>query len=211
MSAADSAGQIGSWIDVLGRFARGEFSVRLDTAVEDAVMERVRVAVNDCLAVGQTRLEAMHHTSMELAMGVGECFSVLAEMRKGNFEALVSADALGSSEELVAKLGSALNETVKDIRLLHQRQDRQEMTIRELAVPILQIWEGVILAPLIGTIDSRQAVEIMEKVLRAIVDWKSQHVILDLTGVEIVDTRTADHLIKIVRSAQILGARCILT
>ncbi|MBI4861832.1 MAG: STAS domain-containing protein [Candidatus Riflebacteria bacterium] len=107
--------------------------------------------------------------------------------------------------------GREFEEVSSLISTFRELTARQEMTIRELSMPVLQIWEGILLTPLIGVIDSRQAVDVMERVLNSVASSNSRYVILDLTGVEIVDTKTADHLIKIVQASEILGARCVLT
>ncbi len=65
--------------------------------------------------------------------------------------------------------------------------------------------------PVIGMVDSRRSVEMMETLLNEIVAHRSKYVILDITGVEIVDTRTADHFVKVMKSAELLGTRCVMT
>ena len=112
---------------------------------------------------------------------------------------------------MVAQLGKALNDVLPGLRAMQELTARQQLTIRELSTPILQIWEGVILLPIIGVIDTQRAFEIMENVLNSIVELNCSHVIIDLTGVETVDTRTADHIIKVVRAGQILGASFVLS
>lgn len=97
------------------------------------------------------------------------------------------------------------------LRQLKDLSDRQEMTIRELSTPVLQIWEEIIVVPIIGVVDTKRSLDIMDKLLSAVVELKSRYVILDLTGVDIVDTKTADYFLKIVRAAQLLGAQCVIT
>jgi rsbT co-antagonist protein RsbR len=65
--------------------------------------------------------------------------------------------------------------------------------------------------PLIGIIDSERASGMIERVLQEIVETRSQYLIVDLTGVDVIDTSTADHLLKIVKSTELLGARCVIT
>ena len=89
--------------------------------------------------------------------------------------------------------------------------ERQRSAIDELSTPVLQLWDGVIALPIIGVVDSRRSLAIMERLLSEIASRQSQYVILDITGVDIVDTRTADHFIKVVKAAGMLGASCILT
>jgi rsbT co-antagonist protein RsbR len=89
--------------------------------------------------------------------------------------------------------------------------EQQRMTIRELSTPILDLWDGVLTLPVVGIIDTQRAVEMTERLLSRIVETGARAVILDITGVEVVDTSTADHLVKLTRAAGLLGTRCIVT
>jgi rsbT co-antagonist protein RsbR len=73
------------------------------------------------------------------------------------------------------------------------------------------VWDGVLTVPVMGGLDSQRASALMERLLGAIVDSQTRHVILDLTAVDAVDTGTADHLIRIVRAVELLGARVVVT
>ncbi|RMH70038.1 MAG: STAS domain-containing protein [Gemmatimonadetes bacterium] len=88
--------------------------------------------------------------------------------------------------------------------------EEQQALMLELSTPVIQIWEGVLTLPLIGTIDSRRADQVMENILQSIVDHKAQIVILDITGVPLVDTEVANHMIKTVEAVRLLGAECII-
>ncbi|HEY0135861.1 MAG TPA: PAS domain-containing protein, partial [Nannocystis sp.] len=88
---------------------------------------------------------------------------------------------------------------------------RQQSAIRAMAAPIIQVWDGIITLPLIGNLDRDRAHEIMDRLLSEIVRRRSRHAILDLTGIEIVDTDTAEHLYRIVGAVRLLGARAVLS
>ena len=88
---------------------------------------------------------------------------------------------------------------------------RQAQEIIDLSTPIIQIWQGILIAPLIGTLDSRRTQVFMEDFLNAIEKSKSAVAIVDITGVPVVDTLTAQHLIEAVTAAKLLGARVLLT
>lgn len=88
--------------------------------------------------------------------------------------------------------------------------ERQNAMIRELATPIINIWNGVLCLPIIGTVDSVRIATIMETLLQAIVDQGARVAVIDLTGVDIVDTATADHLVRLFRAAQLLGAEGVV-
>lgn len=87
----------------------------------------------------------------------------------------------------------------------------QSRAISELSTPVIQIWDNVLAMPLIGEIDTRRAKEIMESLLEKIMETKSSYVLVDITGVPIVDTGVAESLIKTVDAARLLGAKCLLT
>ncbi len=89
--------------------------------------------------------------------------------------------------------------------------EQQRHTIRALSTPIIDLWDGVLTLPLVGTLDTRRTVEMTEQLLDRIVSTGAQDVIIDLTGVEVVDTMTADHLGKLTRAAALLGCRCTIT
>lgn len=88
---------------------------------------------------------------------------------------------------------------------------RQEEAIRALAAPIIEVWEGVLTLPLIGTVDSQRAADTMGRLLDTIIQKKASYTIIDLTGVELIDTATAEHLLRLVLAAELLGARCVIT
>ena len=76
--------------------------------------------------------------------------------------------------------------------------------------PIIQIWDGVLCLPVIGTVDGERASEIMQGLLEAIVKEQARYAIVDLTGVDVVDTSTADHLVQLLRAARVLGVEGVL-
>lgn len=88
--------------------------------------------------------------------------------------------------------------------------EAQQRVIRELAAPIIEVWDGVLALPMIGVVDSARTAEAMESLLEAISSRSARFAILDLTGVQVVDTKVADHLIKLVRAIQLLGAEGII-
>ncbi|MRG94070.1 STAS domain-containing protein [Polyangium spumosum] len=131
-------------------------------------------------------------------------------------------DALMQSDQATkADLAVALERVRKEVeeRALAERElrekleliARQEEAIRALSTPIIEVWDGVLSLPLFGVVDSQRAAEMMERLLDAITQKAATYAIIDLTGVEIVDTSTADHIGKLVRAAELLGARCIIT
>lgn len=88
---------------------------------------------------------------------------------------------------------------------------RLSTTVAELSTPILEIWDDVLALPVIGVVDSRRSAEMMERLLEEITRTQCRFVILDVTGVDVVDTSTADRFIRLVHAVELIGARCMLT
>lgn len=89
--------------------------------------------------------------------------------------------------------------------------ERMRGAMAELSTPILEVWDDVLALPVIGVVDSRRSADMMERLLREVEHKQCRFVIIDITGVEVIDTATADHFLKIVNAVGILGARCFLT
>jgi rsbT co-antagonist protein RsbR len=89
--------------------------------------------------------------------------------------------------------------------------NRQQQELLELSTPVVELWEGVLALPLIGTLDSARTQVVMESLLQAIVDTGSSIAIIDITGVPVVDTLVAQHLLKTVAAARLMGADCIIS
>jgi rsbT co-antagonist protein RsbR len=89
--------------------------------------------------------------------------------------------------------------------------ERQQAVIRDLETPVLKVWDQVLTLPMIGIVDSQRAARVMESLLDAVVRHAARFAILDLTGVEIVDTATASSLMGMIRAIRLLGAEGILT
>lgn len=104
--------------------------------------------------------------------------------------------------------------TARDVT--EQKKMREALTERakeilDVSTPVLQVWEGVVVAPFIGTLDTQRAQQFMERLLDKIVQTNSAVALLDVTGVPAIDTRTAQHLIETITSVRLLGAQAILT
>ena len=87
----------------------------------------------------------------------------------------------------------------------------QSEQLLELSTPVVKLWEGVVAVPLVGTLDSARAQVVMERLLQALVDTGSPYAIIDITGVPAVDTQVAQHLLKTVMAARLMGAECIVS
>jgi rsbT co-antagonist protein RsbR len=88
---------------------------------------------------------------------------------------------------------------------------RLQSAVTELSTPILEVWDGVLALPVIGVIDGQRSAEMMDKLLPAVEQRQCRFVIIDVTGVDVIDSDTADRLVKMTSAVELLGARCILT
>ena len=107
-----------------------------------------------------------------------------------------------------------ISETTRGERELRDKLDvieRQQHVIRAMATPIVEVWDGVLTLPIIGMVDSVRAAEIMDSLLSAVVRGRARFAVLDMTGVEVIDTSTASHLLGLTRSIRLLGAEGIIT
>jgi rsbT co-antagonist protein RsbR len=89
--------------------------------------------------------------------------------------------------------------------------DRQRLQLLEVATPVIKLWDGIVAVPLIGTLDSARSQVVMETLLESVVEQQARYAILDITGVPTVDSLVAQHLMKTVAAARLMGAECIVS
>lgn len=88
---------------------------------------------------------------------------------------------------------------------------RQQQELLELSTPVVKLWDGILALPIIGTLDSARTQVVMESLLQAVVQTNSRYAIIDITGVPTVDTLVAQHLLKTITAARLMGAECIIS
>jgi methyl-accepting chemotaxis protein len=88
---------------------------------------------------------------------------------------------------------------------------KRSLALLEMATPVTKIWDGVLLAPIVGFIDSKRAMDIMEKTLTTIAETRANTIVIDISGVAIVDTAVANHLIKITKAAVLMGCQSMIS
>ncbi|HSN87023.1 MAG TPA: STAS domain-containing protein [Thermoanaerobaculia bacterium] len=118
----------------------------------------------------------------------------LAEAKQQETRARMRAES--ANRELEAKL-----ETI----------EMQQAAIRELSTPIIEVWSGVLCLPVVGVVDSQRSAEMTETLLEMIVSKQARTAIVDITGIDVMDTKTADHFIKMARAVRLLGAECVIS
>ena len=147
-----------------------------------------------------------------------ETATFVLSLKRPLFEAL-RTDAGNDPAALAANVWSA-TELLDHLALLSMesymrtREEliaRQQQDMLELSTPVVKLWDGVLALPMIGTLDSSRTQVVMESLLQRIVETGADVAILDITGVPTVDTLTAQHLIKTVTAARLMGAECIIS
>ncbi len=120
-------------------------------------------------------------------------------------------DAIAEREqalELSARAEAEARELADD---LHHRIEAQRDAIHSMSTPIIQVWDDIVTMPVVGLVDSVRAADMKNALLETVARTGAKFAIVDLTGVDTVDTATADHLLKVMRAVGLLGARCIMT
>jgi rsbT co-antagonist protein RsbR len=124
------------------------------------------------------------------------------ETAKGVALSLEGAVAeLATRNEILERVERERNALVTQLRF----------AIDELSIPVIEVWENVLAIPIIGVVDSRRAADVMTRVLEEVAQKGAACVIIDVTGVDLIDTATAEHFTRIVRAVELIGARCMLT
>ncbi|HXS97058.1 MAG TPA: STAS domain-containing protein [Candidatus Limnocylindrales bacterium] len=147
-----------------------------------------------------------------------ETAAIVFSLKQPLFDALAAAygsDAAGlvkeiwTATQLLDRLGlltfEAYQKTREDIIA------RQQQEMMELSTPVVQLWDGILALPLIGTLDSARTQVVMETLLQQIVQTSASIAIIDITGVATVDTLVAQHLLKTVAAARLMGADCVIS
>jgi rsbT co-antagonist protein RsbR len=193
-----------------------EFIVLLSTGIESGDLEHVDAEpwrpLRDFLA-GISRSRGRQGFSPSETAGFVLAFKEplfvhLRRMLEGRDDGKLLADFWEVSR-LLDRLGLFTTEVHQAAREELIRHQGEEML--ELSTPVIELWDGVLAMPLIGTLDSSRTQVVMESLLQQIVATRSPIAILDITGVPTVDTLTAQHLLKTVAATRLMGAECIIS
>jgi rsbT co-antagonist protein RsbR len=162
-------------------------------------------------------------TEEELKRTIAEFFTVLRAVDGGELSMRIEVP-FADSEPM-----RALAETVNAIieRLVRIREgtqayqhdideqlatiDKQRAAIKELSTPMIEVWAGVLCVPIVGVMDSSRAADMTSALLSTVVEKTVRFTIIDITGIEAMDTRATDHFLRMARSVRLLGAECVLS
>jgi rsbT co-antagonist protein RsbR len=151
------------------------------------------------------------YTPAETAMFVFSFKYVLfSEILKANEQnPAIAAEEIVAATDLLDRLGlftTAVHQKTREAVIMRQQQE-----MLELSTPVVELWTGILALPLIGTLDSARTQIVMQNLLEAVVAKGADLAIIDITGVPTVDTLVAQHLLKTVAAARLMGAECIIS
>lgn len=201
MADADLRQQTAELLRLFAKSAQASSDVQSEAY--DSIKEYLKEIAKSRMNQGFTPAE----TSMFVLSLKQPVFHALREALKSNPTVLI--DEIWASGNLIDKL--ALITVDSAIGLREEIINRQQEEMLELSTPVVKLWDGVLALPLIGTLDSARTQVVMESLLSAIVQTNSQVAIIDITGVPTVDTLVAQHLIKTITAARLMGADCYLS
>jgi len=134
-------------------------------------------------------------------------FGAIRSTVKGSQDELF--ETIWAATELLDRLALVTTEAYMTTR--EELIARQQQELLELSTPVVKLWDGILALPIIGTLDSSRTQMVMENLLQTVVATNSKYAIIDITGVPTVDTLVAQHLLKTITAARLMGAECIIS
>jgi rsbT co-antagonist protein RsbR len=158
-----------------------------------------------------------------LLSNVADILIVLADVGSGDYSVRLQTDL--PDDHALGALYAGINEMIDSLATAQDRSNsyRQELeeklatidvqraAIRELSTPVMEVWDGVLCLPVVGVLDTGRSAEMTETLLRSIVEKGARAAIIDITGIQVMDTGTADHFLRMAKAVRLLGAECVLT
>jgi rsbT co-antagonist protein RsbR len=147
----------------------------------------------------------------------------LVNVAQGDCSTQLEVDLQGSNplsfllagiNDLIFTLGTEQEQSSVFRRELDERLatiEQQRSAIRSLSTPVIEVWRGVLCLPVVGVMDTQRSAEMTSALLTTIVEKGARYAIIDITGIEVMDTRTVDHFIRMAKAIRLLGAECALT
>jgi rsbT co-antagonist protein RsbR len=213
---------VDQWVELVAARSRG----RITKAELDTELPPILDALTEGARSGSTSIDA--DVFSELRALLTELSSSRA--RQGFSPSETASSVLSLKDAVLEAAGAGSDATSVDwlafSRLLDglalltfdvyvQARERiitqQAEDMLELSTPVVKLWDGIVAVPLVGTLDSARTQVVTEKLLQTLVDTESTHAIIDITGVPAVDTQVAQHLLKTVVAARLMGAECIIS
>lgn len=208
---------IGRWTELAAAGARGRISpeeMRREFADLFALILTVLTEADDSASVElRASLDELSRTRARDGFTPSETAIAVFALKEAVYELVADAaemvpEFLGLSQ-LLDDLGLRTFEAYSAAR--EQIISDQATAMLELSTPVVRLWEGIIAVPLVGTLDSARTQLVMERLLETLVATGAGHAVIDITGVPTVDTEVAQHLLKTVSAARLLGAECTIS
>ena len=159
----------------------------------------------------------------ELLESVADALLALSNVGFGDYETRLKIDPDDVSplaslyagiNEMIATLGSEQQKSrayQQDLEDKLATIEEQRAAIRDLSTPIIEVWDGVLCLPVVGVMDTSRSTEMTTSLLKAVTEKSARCTIIDITGIDVMDTRTVDHFMRMAKSVRLLGADCALT
>ncbi|ALG08348.1 anti-anti-sigma factor [Kibdelosporangium phytohabitans] len=232
----DNADQLGSflaeradllirrWVSLAAEPLRGRMSeAELDSELREvfpvlvtAVTSGSRDTRAEAYGPLRAMLEQMSRSRARLGFTPTETAAAVFALKQAVFEQIDQGDNSGASVADVVAFSVLLDALGLWTFECYARAREEVITqqaeqLLELTTPVVKLWSGVLAVPLVGTLDSARTQVVMEKLLEALVDTGAEQAIVDITGVLAVDTQVAQHLLKTVMAARLMGAECTIS
>jgi rsbT co-antagonist protein RsbR len=212
-----------SWTEQVAQTLRGRLShpeLRRQTSdLRRSLQEALQAGAVDLASPAADELRAqLHELSAHRArqgFTATETAVSIYALKDAILAVLRSADGGGSLDQFAAISSfidaASLFTFDSYVRAREELISDQAEQLLELSTPVVKLWEGVVAVPLVGTLDSARAQVVMERLLQTLVDTGSPYAIIDITGVLAVDTQVAQHILKTVVAARLMGADCLIS
>jgi rsbT co-antagonist protein RsbR len=213
---------LAAWIEITGSRLRGRAT--------RAELEREQASLLDAIASGLAKGAPLQAGAEEFAEVRGLLSELSRARARQGFSPTETSTAVFALKEAVLSVVGEGPDAYQDFFAFSKLIDgfglftfemyatareqiitEQNEQLLELSTPVVKLWEGVVAVPLVGTLDSARTQVVMEKLLQTLVDTGSDHAIIDITGVPAVDTQVAQHLLKTIVAARLMGAECIIS
>jgi rsbT co-antagonist protein RsbR len=161
--------------------------------------------------------------SSDIVDQISTVLLVISEIASGDYTARVDLDGWPATP--IEELARRVNQLAEALSRASQAAERsrrdledkidivaaQRAAIDELSCPLIEVWDDVLCVPVVGGLDSARSARMAEDLLHAVVQRKARYVIIDVTGIAVMDTETVDHFQRVVKAVRLLGAVCVMS